>query len=411
MNNSYIYQDDEEALPKFTDVANAPIPELLVGPKKITYDLLRSWPMPEPALYGGRYRRGQVTLLAGPTGVGKSTLIMRHLFDMAKQGLRSVLISAEDSHENYIYSLLAISEHDNCRDDEVVGRINLFSSGFSGGILETVAGVLVPSASLIDDLVRHVGAYEPDILVLETLSTMIPTDESNQAFSAAANALKILAEKLKCSVVISHHPRKAGTNGHDDAVDSVRGGSSLTGAVREVLFLRKPYVAELELIGVEKDSKESRDYVVLQHSKCSSGRAVDNQVYQRFSVMHPDNPEIDLAPIFRENRSIGFGAIAEAKEAKRDVSAKLRTEGLLESFAVMAKTLEDENRYVTATAIRKRQFDNTEYSGQTVASALKSLCDQGLVVKQQVQNREGGRMVDVYKLSTPIIEGQEGLEF
>jgi hypothetical protein len=127
--------------------------------------------------------------------------------------------------------------------------------------------------------------------------------------------------------------------------------------------------------------------------------------------MHPDNPEIDLAPIFRENRSIGFGAIAEAKEAKRDVSAKLRTEGLLESFAVMAKTLEDENRYVTATAIRKRQFDNTEYSGQTVASALKSLCDQGLVVKQQVQNREGGRMVDVYKLSTPIIEGQEGLEF
>ena len=411
MINESVEPDDEQGQSVLDDLASTPEPDLLIGPKKLSYELLRSWPMPEPALYGGRYRRGQVTLLAGPTGVGKSTLIMRHLFDMAKAGLRSVLISAEDSHENYIYSLLALAEHDNCRDDDVVGRVHLFSSGFTGGLLETIAGVLVPSSDTIDSLVVNVGRYSPDILVLETLSTMIPTDESNQAFSAAANALKALAEKLKCSVVISHHPRKAGNNGPDESVDAVRGGSSLTGAVREVLFLRRPYAAEFEVIGVDKESRESRDYVILQHSKCSSGRTLDNQVYHRFSVMHPDNLGLDLAPVFREQQFIGFGAIAEAKEAKRKGSEEDRTAGLMASLVLIIDELNANNRYATATAIRNTNIDLAEYKGQTVANALTSLCAKGLVIKSQERNREGNRLVTVFQIANPASEPQSSIGF
>lgn len=385
--------------------------QLLIGPEKITYALLRSWPMPQKALYGGKYRRGQVTLLAGATGVGKSTLIMRHLYDMAQDGIRSVLISAEDAHDNYIYSLLAYAEHDNNRDDGILGRINLFSSGFTGQLVEHVATAPVPNMDVINDLADQLGLYAPDVLVLETLSTMIPTDESNPAFSAVANALKVLAERLNCAVVISHHPRKAGTNGPDDSVDSIRGGSSLTGAVREVLLLRRPYAAEFELIGVERDSDESRAYVVLQQTKCSSGRIVDNQVFQRFSVMHPDAPDVDLAPIFRAHRTIGFNAIAEAKEQKRAGSEQARTQGLIESFALIAENLNAANRYVTATAIRKSDFPGAEYSGQTVARALPSLVAQGQVLKQQIQNRENNRLVEVYTLANPTPEPQEGIAF
>lgn len=138
---------------------------------------------------GGGLVAGSLVLIGGDPGIGKSTLMLQALYGLARQGIKVLYVSGEES----------------------VKQIRLRSKR-----LETVSsGLLVASEVDLDHILEMVSSQKPDVLVIDSIQTMYNPDLASAPGSVtqvreSAMRLMILAKKSGVPTFIVGHVTKEG---------------------------------------------------------------------------------------------------------------------------------------------------------------------------------------------------------
>ncbi len=116
------------------------------------------------------FLKGQVLLLSGEPGVGKSTILLQLVANMQKAGLNSLYITSEES-ESQIAS----------RAERILDK-------------EILSGIQVLSAFNIDSVIRFIENRKIDFLVLDSIQTVY--SETSTSFPGSVSQVKQCAGKL-----------------------------------------------------------------------------------------------------------------------------------------------------------------------------------------------------------------------
>src|SRR6266480_3661730 len=171
-------------------------------------------PDPFPALakskFCVRFRRGQVAMLAGPPGAGKS---MFALVAALKMGVPTLYISADSDEDTMAARAAAAVTKHPVRDVEKTIEYGLFRDEY-GPRLATlpIRFEYDPSDPSIQDIGHAVTAFKevwghpPDVLVLDNLMNMTSDDGNEwQGMRQAVKDLHWLERRSKMCVIVLHH--------------------------------------------------------------------------------------------------------------------------------------------------------------------------------------------------------------
>ncbi len=149
---------------------------------------------------GGGLVPGSVTLLAGEPGMGKSTLLLQALGQMARDGARCLLVGAEESPEQVRLRAERV--------DALHPDVRLVADTSLSRILATVA------------------AHHPDVLAIDSIQTIVNTDRPGASGSITqvrecAQALVQLAKRAALPTLLVGHVTKDGSVAGPRALEHV----------------------------------------------------------------------------------------------------------------------------------------------------------------------------------------------
>lgn len=240
--------------------------------------------------------RGTVGMLAGPGGIGKTSLelqiaiglatgtpVLGGLFEtlgieVAPQPARVVLVTPEERAEVLAHKLHAVAKH-------LLGPVHAGGTGLSPTVfLERLASNLllfaeddVGSTTLLDargrvssgarGLLR--AAREARLVILDPLRQFHAGDENDSgAMNRAIRLLRQLAARSGAAVLFAHHTSRAASQlGFGDTAGAARGSTALTDGVRWQLNLSQPTRDWAKMQG--KDEAFRREHVLLHVPKAN----------------------------------------------------------------------------------------------------------------------------------------------
>ncbi len=133
---------------------------------------------------GGGLVAGSVTLVGGEPGIGKSTLLLQVLGAMAAGGVRSLLVSAEESAEQV-----------RLRADRL-------------GALDD--GLFVVSETSLPYALGHIDAISPDLVVVDSIQTIFDPDAPGapgsvgQVRDCTQTLVRVAKERFIATVLVGH---------------------------------------------------------------------------------------------------------------------------------------------------------------------------------------------------------------
>jgi AAA domain-containing protein len=226
-------------------------------------------PPEETFLLGNTFAAGKVSIIYGPTHVGKSAFMAGLLFHLAAEvgdycgfelpdppekaekgpGHTVLVYSVEDDRDDWTRKAAAQyrdwkSRHGEERAREmatlmlnnvwvvdrsgVAVRLSELTQVRTGSRTETVTRIGVRPTEERANLITAVRTVRPSLVYVETASQLVDS-EDNSAFAALNGALLDVAQTLGSAVVVSHHPTKSASKESDGMViEDVRGGGALT---------------------------------------------------------------------------------------------------------------------------------------------------------------------------------------
>jgi DNA repair protein RadA/Sms len=139
---------------------------------------------------GGGLVPGSVTLLGGEPGMGKSTLLLQALGQLADAGARCLLVTAEESREQVRMRA------------ERVGAL--------------APGLLLAAETSLDRVLAHVESVAPDVLALDSIQAVVDPELPGAAGSVTqvrdcAHQLVRVAKERALSTLLVGHVTKEGT--------------------------------------------------------------------------------------------------------------------------------------------------------------------------------------------------------
>ncbi len=239
--------------------------------------------LPDPAslpprrwLLGKWFQRGEVTAIGAPGGVGKSTLMAGTAMSLAsgadlfEKGLpegacRVWVWNLEDDREELARQFAAAALHHGITADALGNR--LFVDGLDKSLctaVETTSGakIIEPVYEAVTAEIRRRGV---DILKIDPfVSSHNINENDNGMIDAIVKRWKRVAQDCQCAIALVHHTRKTGN--HSVTVEDLRGGSSLSGAVRTVLTLNPMREDEATSYGIT-DRAERRTIIRVDNGK------------------------------------------------------------------------------------------------------------------------------------------------
>lgn len=219
--------------------------------------------------------RGFVTLVGGPSGAMKSLWVLQvALAIVAGQAAADKLLDI--GKVDYCGSVAVYPYEDATsqlakRLDGMLRMHGLDHRKFPYKIMARTAQLL--SWKNAEQLVLNkaeVTALKamPDLalIIVDTLTSALLSEETNREFQQVMNLGKRLARRTGATVVIVHHFRKGTSKEEEGAtMENMRGGSSLTAAARNVLFVEPPSRKEAGDHGL------GDEYMKRTHVKNSNG--------------------------------------------------------------------------------------------------------------------------------------------
>lgn len=247
-------------------------------------------PHVEKMLLGSTCPLGKVTLVFGPTGVGKSALLAQVVFGLAAgerelwglpliEGGGPVLVyTAEDSLDDWRLKAAALHRGGEIDLQRALARLHIvdktegtarFSevvttrSDTSDGQVTRHRSEPTEEREHLIAAARRVGAVA---ILVETASRLVD-EEDNASFSALQSALGHIARQTGAAVLLTHHATKAASQTNDSSPEAARGGGALVANARNVIAL---FPAEPEQTKPFRDRFAAADLFALVHVKSTS---------------------------------------------------------------------------------------------------------------------------------------------
>ena len=253
-------------------------------------------------LYGIDLVNGEITVLAAPGGVGKSSLAIgmsvavvtgKRLLEEAIYGknLTALYINAEDSRlemQRRVWAFCLehrLSEQDLNRffllgaDDWRTQRISFLRTEKGASLLND------EGIAFLEMLLAELG---PNLVVLDPLVALCGGGNlnDNAAMSLVMRALKRLANKFDCAILLLHHTRKGGDL---SSAEAIGGASAIVNLARRALMAVPMTSEEAPKLGLLPSERLS--YFKVTASKSNLAPASSNMPWYKLCSVTLPNPE------------------------------------------------------------------------------------------------------------------------
>jgi AAA domain/RepB DNA-primase N-terminal domain/Primase C terminal 2 (PriCT-2) len=251
-------------------------------------------------LYGVDLIRGEITLLAAPGGVGKSSLAIGMSVSLAvgqatleekiwDKELTALYLNGEDSGTEMQRRIWAfclhhhIAEQDLRRllvagaDDWRVQRISLLRTEKGSSLLDQTG---------VDHLETLLQTHRPDLLVLDPLVAFCGGGNvnDNAVMALVMRSLKRLAAEFDCAILIIHHTKKGGDLGNAEAIS---GASAIVNLARRALMTLPMTQAEARQVWISPADR-SRYFKIVASKSNLAPASSDTPWYELCSVELPN---------------------------------------------------------------------------------------------------------------------------
>lgn len=208
------------------------------------------------------FRKGELTVVAGASGHGKSALMGQIALDLASQGRKVCLLSLEMPPARTLYRMGRQQE-----GLAVCGRIHKYAAT-AADTLEDFLKQIAPYIFLLDRvgsatpkqvfgaMVQAVTKFGCEHIIIDNLMRVCPEygDKSNEAQKDFIQNLIALAKRFDVHVWLVHHVRKGQSETDEINKYSIRGAAAITDNADNILLLCRNLSKEKKL-----DSHYSRD--------------------------------------------------------------------------------------------------------------------------------------------------------
>ena len=258
-------------------------------------------------LYGIDLVVGEITVLASPGGVGKSSLAIgmcaavatgKRLLDEQIYGknLSALYINAEDSRIEMQRRVWAFSLQHGLAEQDLDRFLLLGADDWQTqriSFLRTDRGASVVDGDGIAFLDTLLADSRPDVVVIDPLVAFCGGGNlnDNAVMSLVMRGLKRLANKFKCAILVLHHTRKGGDL---SSAEAIGGASAIVNLARRAIMAVPMSSEEAPKLGVLASERFGHFKVV--GAKSNLARASDKAPWYKLSSVTLPNAEAPIYP-------------------------------------------------------------------------------------------------------------------
>lgn len=263
------------------------------GEKPILWQMPDEWderdiPM-RPWVAPGHLLRGAVTVVSGPGGGGKSSLMVAWSTCLtvgcafgrfrASGPVRVLNYNVEDDEDEQMRRYSAMLGRLGLSPKAMEGRLGVIGPTGVGTLLAVHPdGRALVNTHVMKRLKEVIAAFKPDVLMLDPFVELHGADENdNTAVRGVMAMLRTLAKQHNMAVVVLHHSRKgAGTPGDPD---SIRGAGAIVGASRLSFTINPMSEDDATKLGLKPEQR--RWYFRLDDAKANYSPLLDAQWFEK----------------------------------------------------------------------------------------------------------------------------------
>ena len=188
------------------------------------------------------HRRGELTVLTGPTGSGKTTFISEYSLDLAIQGVNTLWGSFEIKNVRLAKKML--QQYSRIPLEENVDKFNYWADKFETLPIYFMTFHGQQSLRAVMDAVEHCS-YVHDIahVVIDNVQFMIDVSGDSGSIDrfwkqdVLIQSFRSFASKFNCHVTLVMHPKK-GMDGINLSINSIFGGAKAAQEADNVMIIQ-----------------------------------------------------------------------------------------------------------------------------------------------------------------------------
>jgi KaiC/GvpD/RAD55 family RecA-like ATPase len=293
-------------------------------------------------LYGVDLIRGEVTVVASPGGVGKSSLAIGMAMSLVAEkdllgemiwgkGHKVLYINGEDTRVEIKRRVAAFSQRHGVTQKDLAGRLLLAGTDNwqmqKLSLLHTENQTSVLDENGVTHLESLLRDIRPDLLVIDPLVNFCGGGNMNDnaVMAQVMRTLKQFAAKYDCAVMVVHHTRKGGDLSNQEAVS---GAATIVNLSRRTLQTIPMTEREAKELGV-LPSDQWRYFKVVATKSNLSPRS-DHAPWYELASVALNNPETPTYPTGDRRQAVVRANLSPANNVQLTVDDKVIRRAILD---------------------------------------------------------------------------------
>ena len=254
---------------------------------------------PRPWLARPYLMRGEITLLHGPGGGGKSQLLAAYAVALAlgqrfgrlepQQRSRVLLANFEDNATEQERRISAALRYFDATPADLKGwlfRVSLGPKGDATMFELDEHGAVRPTACW-HALEHACETIQPDAVFLDPLVAINAVPESNNTLMRRVMTFLLMgmARRFDCVLAVAHHDNKNSADDDDGDQGNARGAGDIVNAVRFELAVKKMTVGQADQMGIEHDRRGFYFRLGSAASKTNYAAPEESEWFERLAVV------------------------------------------------------------------------------------------------------------------------------
>lgn len=201
------------------------------------------------------FRKGELTIVAGASGHGKSAFMGQIALDLASQGRKVCILSLEMPPARTLYRMarqqegLAVCGRMPQYAETAADRTELFLKEISPFVcLLDKVGSATPK-QVFGVIVQAVSQFDCEHIIIDNLMRVCPEygDSANEAQKTFVQNIIALAKRFNIHIWLVHHVRKSSSEIDEINKYSIRGAAAITDNADNILLLSRNLAKEKKL--------------------------------------------------------------------------------------------------------------------------------------------------------------------